>query len=211
MVAERITRQFPPSSAASYALASCTLCHKVNPVHRRCCSRCGARLHLRTPNSVQVTLSFVLTALLLYIPANLFPIMSTELLGDDSPSTIVGGVVLFIEHGSYFVALVIFTASVIIPVAKILAIFWLCHATTRKTPLRHYELTRLYRLTEFVGKWSMIDVFVVAILVALIQVQGFMAIHPGIAANAFAGVVILTMIGAQQFDVRLIWDKQRLP
>ena len=137
--------------------------------------------------------------------------MSTELLGDDSPSTIVGGVVLFIEHGSYFVALVIFTASVIIPVAKILAIFWLCHATTRKTPLRHYELTRLYRLTEFVGKWSMIDVFVVAILVALIQVQGLHGNSPGIAANAFAGVVILTMIGAQQFDVRLIWDKQRLP
>lgn len=145
--------------------------------------------------------------MLLYIPANVLPIMTTTLLGSTSDSTIIGGVVLFLNHGSYLIAIVIFTASVIIPMAKIAAIIWLCVCTTSDTELNHYELTRLYRMTEFIGKWSMIDVFVVAILVALVQLSGLMTINPGLAITAFSGVVILTMIAANQFDVRLIWDK----
>lgn len=198
---------YPLQSAAGQGIISCTVCHKLSSNQSTHCPRCDTGLHIRTPNSLQVTLGFLITAILFYIPANLFPIMTTELLGDKSPSTIIGGVVLFVEHGSYFIAVIIFTASVVVPIAKMAAIFWLCYSASSQRKLNHYELTRLYRMTELVGKWSMIDVYVVAILVALIQVTGLMSIQPGIAASAFATVVILTMIGAQKFDVRLIWDK----
>lgn len=200
---------YAKGTAASKGIACCHLCNQLNMSKLSNCTRCNGRLHLRYPNSIQRTLAFVFTAILLYIPANLFPIMTTTLLGDASPSTIISGVILFVEHGSYFVAFVIFTASVLIPIAKMLIIIWLCYATTRHTRLNEYELTRLYRATEFIGKWSMIDIFVVAILVALVQVTGLMIIEPGLAARAFALVVILTMIAAHQFDVRLIWDRQK--
>jgi paraquat-inducible protein A len=133
--------------------------------------------------------------------------MITELFGDETKSTIIGGVILFLEHDSYFIAAIIFIASVIVPVAKMLAIGWLCYSAISTKSIRYYELTKLYRLTEFIGKWSMVDVFVVAILVALIQLGGLMSIHVGVAASAFAGVVILTMISAHQFDTRILWDK----
>ena len=200
---------YPEGSAANEGLACCQTCHLVSPVVLQQCPRCKDELHLRSPNSIQRTLALIITAILFYIPANLYPIMSTTLLGETTSSTILSGVVLFVEHGSYFVALVIFTASVLIPLAKIIIILWLCYTTSRQSRLSKSELTRLYRATEFIGKWSMIDIFVVAILVALVQVSGIMAIEPGFAAEAFAGVVILTMISAHQFDVRLMWDKQQ--
>ncbi len=201
------SESYPPLSAAHHGLANCALCHKLSKATQTTCARCGERLHIRTPYSTQQALAFVVTAVMFYIPANLFPIMSTEVLGNQSPSTIIGGIILFLEHGSYFIAAVIFVASVIVPIAKMAAISWLCYSTNKLGKLNHYELTRLYRMTEFVGKWSMIDVYVVAILVALIQIAGLMSIQPGIAASAFAAMVILTMFGAQKFDVRLIWDK----
>ena len=199
--------QYPANSAAHFGMASCPDCHLLSPAEARHCPRCGARLHLRKPNSVQITLALVCTAMLFYIPANLLPIMSTTLLGNKTDSTILGGVVLFIEHGSWFVALVILIASVVIPLAKIAAIIWLCMAVQSDQKLHHYDLTRMFRTIEFIGKWSMVDVFVVAVSVALVQVSGLMTIIPGIAISAFAMVVILTMIAANQFDVRLIWDK----
>lgn len=132
--------------------------------------------------------------------------MSTTLLGQETASTIIGGVILFFGHGSYFVAAVIFTASIIIPIAKMLVIIWLCYCVKYPSIVQHQELSHMYQIVEFIGKWSMIDVFVVAILVALVQISGIMSIHPGFAAQAFAIVVILTMLAAQQFDIRLIWD-----
>jgi paraquat-inducible protein A len=199
---------FVQGSASSHGLACCRTCHNVAPVTLGHCPRCDDRLYLRKPNSIQRTLALIITAMLFYIPANIYPIMSTTLLGEATPSTIFSGVVLFLEHGSYFVAFVIFAASVLIPLAKMLVILWLCYTTARHSRLSRSELTKLYQITEFVGKWSMIDIFVVAILVALVQVTGIMMIEPGIAARAFAIVVILTMLAAHQFDVRLIWDKQ---
>lgn len=198
---------YPHNSAASHGLASCPACHLLSPVEAGLCPRCGDRLRLRNPHSIQITVALVLTAMLCYIPANLLPIMTTTVLGDTTESTIVGGVVLFVQQGSWFIAAVIFTASVIIPIAKMLIILWLCAATTSQRRLDHYELTKIYRVTEFIGKWSMIDVFVVTVLVALVQLSGLMSIQPGYAINAFGAVVILTMIAAHQFDVRLIWDK----
>ncbi len=203
----RLSETYPPLSAAHHGLANCKVCHKLSSACEKHCTRCRERLHIRIPRSTQQALAFVITSVLFYIPANLFPIMSTEVLGNQSPSTIIGGIIIFLEHGSYFIAAVIFLASVIVPIAKMAAISWLCYSTNRLGKLNQYELTRLYRMTEFVGKWSMIDVYVVAILVALIQITGLMSIQPGTAANAFAAMVILTMIAAQKFDVRLIWDK----
>ena len=194
-------------SAAKYFRANCHICHTLAQPHCNECRRCGTSLHIRTPHSVQSCLALVATSLLLYIPANVFPIMTTTIFGTNSSSTIIGGITVFIEHGSYFIAAVIFTASILIPMAKILAILWLCRCAVQSIPIQQLELTKLYRITEFIGKWSMVDVFVVAILVALVQVGGLMAIKPGIAATSFAGVVVATMIAAHKFDVRLLWDK----
>ena len=121
-------------------------------------------------------------------------------------STIIGGVIHLWEQGSYPVSLVIFFASIVIPIAKIFALFWLCWSVINKYKFKRKERSRLFRITEFVGRWSMIDIFVVSILVALIQLGGILTIQPGSAALAFAGVVMLTMFAAYAFDPRLIWD-----
>jgi paraquat-inducible protein A len=155
---------------------------------------------------MQRTWALLLTAAVLYIPANVLPIMQTELFGQVSDSTILGGVAVLWEHGSYPVALVILIASVFVPLAKLFTLVWLSFSVSRRHQTRPRERTVLYRLTELVGRWSMVDVFVVAILVALIQLGGLMSIHPGPAALAFAGVVIVTMFAAMSFDPRLIWD-----
>ncbi len=196
-------------SAANKGLACCRTCHLLSSVSEKICPRCHDRLYLRLPNSIQRTLALIITSILFYIPANIYPIMTTTLLNENTPSTILSGVILFIEHGSYFIAFVIFTASVLIPLAKMFVILWLCYTTLQDSRLSKVELTRMYRVTEFIGKWSMIDIFVVSILVALVHVTGIMMVEPGLAAQAFAIVVILTMLAAHQFDVRLIWDKQK--
>lgn len=198
---------YHPDSAAAKGLLNCLVCHQLAHEKHSHCSRCGSRVNARVKNSSQVSMSLLITAILLYIPANVYPIMITEMLGDKTPSTIIGGVILFLESESYFIAAVIFIASVIVPVGKMAALAWLCFSVNRKKPIRKIELTQVYRITEFIGKWSMVDVFVVAILVALIQLGGLMSIQVGLAASAFAGVVILTMISAHQFDTRVLWDK----
>jgi len=190
----------------SHATPSINSTQGLNDSQQRC-SRCDSALSSRTQNSVQTTLGLLITSMLLYIPANLYPIMRTQLLGETQDSTIIGGIILFIQHQSYFVAAVIFVASVMVPLAKMFALAWLCYSATRPTHIRQYELTRLYRITEFIGKWSMVDIFVVAILVALIQMGGIMSVTAGFAASAFAAVVMLTMISAHQFDTRILWDK----
>lgn len=202
---------FPPGSAARNSLACCSCCHKLCSAELARCDRCGTRIYLRVPYSVQATLALVITAILFYIPANVFPVMTTTLLGNTTESTIIGGVIVFFEHGSYFIASVIFIASVVIPLAKMVAIIWICHVISNKEKYNHHDVMRLYRMTEFVGKWSMIDVYVVALLVALVQIEGLISIQPGAAANAFATVVVLTMLAAKKLDMRLIWDKLDLP
>jgi paraquat-inducible protein A len=147
------------------------------------------------------------TACLLYIPANLYPIMITEQLGSSEGSTILGGVILLMHHGAVLVALVIFLFSVMVPIGKLISLFFLVWTVRRRSPISARQRTVLYQITEFVGKWSMVDVFVVAILVALVHLGGLLSIRPGVAAVCFAGVVIVTMIAAESFDPRLIWDE----
>jgi paraquat-inducible protein A len=193
-----------PVTAAARGLAICHSCGKVQPEAEEHCRRCDAALHLRKPQSLQRTWAFTVTAAIMYFPANLLPIMRSEGIGGGESNTILSGIVLFWEHGSYLVAIIIFSASVLIPIAKLIAIVVLCRATYRcANPV---AMTRIYRVTELVGRWSMLDVFVVAILVAVVQLGSIMSIDPGPAAVAFASVVILTMLAAMAFDPRLIWD-----
>jgi paraquat-inducible protein A len=198
---------FPTGTAASQGLASCHTCYKLAPASGHKCPRCGSGLHLRRADSVQRTVALVITATLLYIPANVLPIMTTTMLGTAEPSTILGGVVLLIHHGSYPIAAVIFIASVMVPTGKLIALSWLCWSVAREQKTSRQQRTRMYRVVEFVGKWSMTDVFVVAILVALIQLGGLLSITAGSAAIAFGGVVVATILAAESFDPRLIWDR----
>lgn len=187
----------------------CHTCLALSPMGSDHCSRCGSRIHDRIPDSLQKTLALLIAAIVLYVPANLLPIMTTDQFGRSVDSTIIGGVVLLWNMGSYPVALVILIASVLVPIGKILIVTTLCWTVGRHQPISPRQRTTLYRITEFIGKWSMVDVFVVAILVALIQIAGIFVIRPGAAALAFAGVVILTMLAAESFDPRLIWDDDR--
>ncbi len=192
------------ASKAGYDV--CHTCLALSPSSAEHCQRCGSHLHGRIPNSLQRTVALLIAAVVLYFPANLFPIMTTDQFGSSVDSTIIGGVVLLWNMGSYPVALVILIASVLVPIGKILTVATLCWTVGRHQPISPRQRMTLYRATEFIGKWSMVDVFVVAILVALIQITGIIVIRPGGAALAFAGVVILTMLAAESFDPRLIWD-----
>lgn len=198
--------QISSGSALDNGFQSCHHCHLLHRHEEIHCQRCGSKLHPRIPDSMQKTWAYLITAIVLYIPANTYPIMNTTLLGADDPSTILGGVVLLWQHGSYPIATVVFVASILVPIAKMLSILWLAYSVQAEHQHRLEERTWIYRMTELVGRWSMIDVFVVAVLVSLVQIGDIISIQPGIAATAFAGVVILTMLSAHSFDPRLIWD-----
>ena len=195
------------NTAAARNLAACHICCKLAPADLHHCPRCGSALHLRKTDSIQRTLALLVTSCLLYIPANLYPIMITEQLGTAEGSTILGGVILLIHHDAIPIALVIFVFSVMVPLGKLMSMFYLVWTVKRHSPVSPRQRTLMYQITEFVGKWSMVDVFVVAILVALVHLGGLLSIQPGIAALCFAGVVIITMVAAESFDPRLIWDE----
>lgn len=158
---------------------------------------------------IQSTWALLLTATLLYIPANVLPIMHTNILGNTEPSTILGGIVLFWKMGSYPIAIIIFVASIVVPVAKLLILCWLNYSIQKQHKENLRQRMFWYRVTEIIGKWSMIDVFVVIILVSLIQLGNIMSIVPGHAAIAFCAVVIFTMWAAISFDTRLIWHQTK--
>lgn len=186
----------------------CTTCGFLSPEGRPICPYCKSRLHKRRPNSLQMSIAFLISAIVCYVPANIYPIMITNVLGEQTDSNILQGVILLWNLGSYPVAMVILIASVCIPIAKIISLCMLCLATRYIKNEKGKRFTQLYRVTEFIGRWSMVDVFVVSILVALVQMGNLMSIFPGHAAIPFAAVVILTMFSAMNFDPRLIWDKQ---
>ncbi|HHP7234264.1 MAG TPA: paraquat-inducible protein A [Desulfobacterales bacterium] len=172
------------------------------------CPRCGARLYSRIPDSVARTWALVLTAAVLYLPANLLPITHTRSFGNVRSDTILSGVMYFIAHGDWPIALVIFVASVCVPLLKLFALAFLLVSVQRRSVRRREDRTRLYRITEAVGRWSMLDVFVVAILVALVNLGELAKISAGSGAVYFAAVVVITMFAALTFDPRLIWDRE---
>ncbi|WP_440903987.1 paraquat-inducible protein A [Catenovulum sp. SX2] len=193
-------------TAKDVELTLCLHCHKLNPISWSVCSRCGGKIYLRKPKSIQVTVAWLITAIVFYIPANVFPVMTTFAFGRETASTIVGGIFELWEQKSYVIASIIFIASIIIPILKILLLLWLCLSLKLNLTETLKLRTSLYRLTLWIGRWSMIDVFVVAILVALLQLGGLLSIQPTIGSLAFACVVIATMLAAESFDPRLIWD-----
>lgn len=196
-----------PPRAIDLGIASCHTCGLASPAAAGNCPRCATALHLRKPHSLQRTLAFLFAATALYVPANILPIMVVTEFGDVLASTILEGVAIFWKKGDYPIATVIFVASVLIPVLKIIALFWLCAAASGKVHPSPAALSRVYWITELVGRWSMVDVFVVAVMVALVQLGALMTITPGPAAVAFGGVVVSTMIAAMSFDPRLLWDQ----
>ncbi len=204
-----LTVEDDEASAMTSGLVGCHICGALSEAGADSCKRCGEHLHSRKPGGLNRTWALLFTSIILYVPANLYPIMDTVFLGDDSPSTILGGVLVLWAMGSYPIAAVIFFASVVVPLVKILALLWLCYMVQRGQGTSPLGKLKLYRMTEFVGRWSMIDVFVVAILAGLIRLDNLMTIYPGPAAVAFAGVVLVTMVAAMSFDSRLIWDLQQ--
>jgi paraquat-inducible protein A len=163
-------------------------------------------LHRRHPNSLARAWALLLTGVIFYVPANLQPVMYTNLLGNGSDNTILQGVVEFWRSGSYGIALVIFVASVAVPCAKFLILGLLLMTAQRRGAWARHERARLYRLVELVGYWSMLDVLVVAIVAALVKFHALADIEPRMGILFFGGAVILTMLAAMQFDPRLIWD-----
>jgi paraquat-inducible protein A len=184
----------------------CHVCTHVNIESTNSCDTCGTHLHKRSHKSKETTLALLMTSIILYLPANMLPIMQTNFLGQETANTILGGVFILWEHGSYPIALIIFIASVLVPVGKTVALGWLCFSVKMQSRKSILQKMQLYRATEIVGRWSMVDVFVVAILAALIKLGNVMSIYPGWGAVAFAVMVIFSVMAALSFDPRLFWD-----
>jgi paraquat-inducible protein A len=170
------------------------------------CPRCGEELELRRHNAIQRTWALIIAAFICYIPANVLPVMVSNTLVSTEDDTILSGVVLLYETGSWPLALIVLIASVMIPLAKLGALAYLLITVQRRSIEGQNDRIRLYRIVEFVGRWSMLDVFVIAFTVALIQLQPLMSVEPGYGVLFFAAVVVLTMIAAETFDPRSIWD-----
>jgi paraquat-inducible protein A len=201
-------------TALNASLVSCHSCHLLcKPASRfksahAVCPRCGATLHSRKPNSIARTWALVIAALIFYIPANVLPITRVISFGKAQSDTIMSGVIYFVKSGSWPIALVIFVASVFVPLLKLILLTYLLISVQVKSQWRPKDRTRLYRITEAVGRWSMVDIYVVTLLVALVKLGALATIEAGPGAIFFACVVIITIFAAMGFDPRLIWDTQ---
>jgi paraquat-inducible protein A len=201
-------------TAREAALVSCHVCHLLcggwsqTPGITQICPRCGATLHQRKPNSIRRTWALILAAYILYIPANLLPITSITHFGKIQTDTIISGVIYFIVSGMWPIALIIFVASVLVPLLKLMILTFLLIVVGRKSNCLPDDCTRLYRFTEAVGRWSMVDIYVVTVLAALVNLGAIAKIEAGPAAVFFAAVVVITLFAAESFDPRLIWDKK---
>ena len=193
-------------TAREMGLVACARCTRVWPRGTSRCARCGHKLQSRDRLSLQKVWAWWVVGLMCYIPANLYPMLRTRMLATTSEDTIIAGAVELAHHGSYGIALVILVASVLIPVGKFLIIAGLAFSVRHGSALSPERRHQLYELVEYIGRWSMIDVFVVAILSSLVQLGTLAAIQPGIASLFFALSVIFTMLSAQSFDSRLIFD-----
>ncbi len=198
------------ATAQELGLINCHDCHLlVDVVQAQAhphCPRCGAHLHLRKPNSLARTWALVWAALVMIIPANVLPMTITTTLGAKQADTIMSGVIYFMQTGSWEIASVIFIASIFVPTAKLCILIFLLLSVQFRWRWRPKDRTSLYRLTELVGRWSMVDIYVVTILVALVKLGAVAAIEAGPAAVFFAAVVVITMFAAESFDPRIIWD-----
>lgn len=190
-------------------LAQCHYCHsilKMESSNTRFCPVCHSTVSLRKKQSLSRTWAWLLTAVFFYIPANFLPVMTVASLGHNQSDTILSGVMHLLEGGMWPLALIVFVASIFVPVLKLTVLVWLLISVQARSSWRPEDRTRYYRITEFVGRWSMVDIFVIAILTALVQFGELAHIEVGSGSIAFAMVVIFTMLAANSFDPRLIWD-----
>ncbi|MFJ9991683.1 paraquat-inducible protein A [Pseudomonas putida] len=196
--------------AIDAGIVVCNECHELNRKESgrdsQVCTRCGAIVHARRPNSIVRTWALLVTAMILYVPANLLPIMTVSTLGKGSPDTIMSGVITLMKHGMLPIAAVVFIASILVPTFKLVGIGLLLYSVQRHQPLSARQRILMYRFIEFIGRWSMLDIFVIAILVAVVNFGRIASVEANLGAVAFASVVILTMLAALTFDPRLIWD-----
>ena len=197
-------------TASRAGLVACHACghvsQRVRSVVPQHCPRCGAVLHRRNPDSLMRTWALLIAAALLYIPANLLPVMHTASLVGSEDDTIMSGVVFFWTSGDWPLAVIVFVASILVPMLKLSVLVLLTITAQRRSTWRPLERTKLYRIVERIGRWSMLDVFVITLTVALVRFKSLAVITAGPGALAFGSVVILTMLASMQFDPRLIWD-----
>jgi paraquat-inducible protein A len=194
-------------SAREAGLQACPACGLVAPISRQApCSRCGASLHSRKPDSATRTWALLLTAAILYIPANMLPVTQVTNLGRPHEDTILSGVGYFLRTGSWPLALLIFVASVMVPLAKFVILTFLLLSVRFRSRWRPRNRAGLYRLTEMVGRWSMVDIFAITIMVAMLQMGSLASVVPRPGAMAFAMMVVVTILAVRSFDPRLVWD-----
>ena len=198
-----------PATGCSLGLMLCLDCRlTVRDVKVRdsVCPRCGARICARKPHSLAVTTALLISAALLYLPANLLPVMDTKTFFDDESDTIMSGVLVLLQSGSWPIAALVFIASIVVPLLKILALGVLLYSAYAHSPRGRLHRSRLFRMVEFIGRWSMLDIYAISLLATLVQVESFASISVGWGAWAFGAVVVLTLLAAHSFDERLLWD-----
>jgi len=200
----------PIRSAKQAGLAVCPKCHKLNAMvlKRQRCVRCCSTFHQRKPYSMQFTLAWTLAAMIAFIPANMYPIMVFYNFGARETSTILSGVGELAQGGMYPIALVVFIASFVVPLSKIIGLLILMASVVLKSKFQLPQHTRLYRMVEFLGPWSMLDVFVVALMAGIVNLGFISSIEAGSGINYFIFMVVATMFAAESFDPRLLWDSK---
>jgi paraquat-inducible protein A len=209
----RDTHETAVPRARELGVIACHVCNAVCDDHQvagqtAACPRCGHHLHRRRPDSLRRSAAYLIAALILYIPANVFPVMYTTFLGSGFASTIMAGIIDFWKSGSYGIALVIFIASIGVPCVKFAILGLLLVTCRRRSTWARKERTRLYRVVEMIGYWSFLDVLVVAVVASLVEFGALSTTQPRVGILFFGAVVILTMLSAMSFDARLIWDDE---
>lgn len=188
--------------------ALCLYCKHISSAELEYCPVCSEELHQRKPNSFTRTLALTIAAFFFFIPANIFPIMKTVSITGFENSTILDGIFYFFEHNEYFVGTVIFMASVFIPILKLVILIFLLHSVKTGSNWRLAQKNGLYRMIYVIGKWSMLDIFVIGLMISLVQFGELAKVTTGLAAISFATMVVLTMFATESFDTRLLWDNE---
>lgn len=203
--------EYQPTTIA-IACKTCGLVHAVEPLASGMaanCRRCGSRIARRTSGSLHMTAAFSLAALILYVPANIFPILRLEMYGAISQNTIWDGCSRLFLDGEYVIAVIVFLASILIPCLKLIGLFFLVGSTKLKISRWKKQRTWVYRIIDTIGRWAMLDVFVLAVLVSLVKLQRLATIIPGRGLFAFAMVVVFTILASASFDPHLIWENEQ--
>ncbi len=193
-------------TARQAGLVYCEYCQKLTDSRQNRCRCCGSRLHSRLPHSINRCWALTIAAILLLIPANILPIMTIKSFGTGEPDTILSGIISLFHYELYPIGIIVFLASIVVPFIKIIGLIMLLFSVQGIIDMGHHERTKMYRVIEFFGKWSMLDVFVVSLLVVIVEIGVIATVDAGLGVTAFCAVVILTMFAANSFDSRLIWD-----